>query len=106
MPCLSAMANLELCRIESLTEDPLAASLNPFTERSLIVCASPVRNIQRGSLRIFDAYRLNAAGVSRRGSTLMETKRTAASRSIFEGIRRIVEVMIGHVPALLGEKKS
>src|SRR5690348_5364496 len=106
MPCLSAMANFELCRIESLTDDPLAASLNPLTERSVIAGASPVRKIQRGSLRTFVAYRFNAAGVSRRGSTLMETKRTGASLSILEVIRRMVEVIMGHVPAQLVKMKS
>src|SRR5207245_9363112 len=100
------MANFELCRIESLTDEPLAASLNPFTESSVIVCASPVRNIQRGSLRAFDAYRFNAGGVSRRGSTLMDTKRTGASLSILEVIRRRVEVIIGHVPAQSMQMKS
>src|SRR5437868_4675750 len=100
------MANFELCRIELSTDDPVAASLNPFTERSVIVPGSPVRNIHRESLRTFFAYPCRAAGVSRRGSTLMETKRTGAPLSIFDVMRRIVEVIIGHVPAQFVKMKS
>src|SRR5579884_264428 len=100
------MANFELCRIELSTDDPLAASLNPLTDRSLIVCGSPVRNIQRGSLRTCAAYLLSCAGVSRRGSTLIETKRTGASLSILPVILRICAVIIGQVPAQLVKMKS
>src|SRR5207253_4711002 len=99
------MANFELCRTASLVA-PFAASLKPLIERSVIVFASPVRKSQRGSLRTLDAYVCSAAGVSRSGSTLIETKRTGASLSILVVIRRIVAAIIGHVPAQLVNMKS